>query len=446
MAPGKAKFLAAFFLSLFAFMATTNAIDFAELGKLFKTNQANSCIQTSSSPMHWIALSWLTLMMGVFFMSAAMILSGAFSIQKYSDYIKGGLWGIFETAGLLSIFTLAFAGLWEYGIRNIDTARAYSSVIRNTLSFDFGMVIVGTTIFSFMSRQSPQIRIPGFQAFGLSFQLSPMFRPIFDGLGMMVQLLAGAVAAWTANEFLLCFIKTDMLILLMPLGFFLRAFGIKAGGNALLGMALSLFFIYPFMIIAVGQMVSDYYVNEMLAASTPHIWPACLSGKPICCAPTDAVPSSWDEPFLPNGNNWRSDLSHRISQERVILGNVILSLHGVFQGGSICVFNTGLARTYGTFLSVVQSWGLPTFAGLAGGVAGLNFLFAKYVGLSWITVVLLPVMAVFMFSSMYEIVFFVFVVSILLPILILFVCLTAAKEITKALGTEIDLSALEKLI
>jgi len=55
-------------------------------------------------------------------------------------------------------------------------------------------------------------------------------------------------------------------------------------------------------------------------------------------------------------------------------------------------------------------------------------------------------MLIFLFSSIYEVIFFVFVVSLLLPILVLFVCITAAKEITKALGTEIDLSSLEKLI
>ncbi|MEM4634181.1 MAG: hypothetical protein QW275_03440 [Candidatus Anstonellaceae archaeon] len=445
---GKTNLVAAAILSLAVFVGITNAIDFADFGNFFKTNQANSCIQGTGNPNAWISLAWLSLAITVFFIAGTMALSGAFSLSKYTEYVKGGLWGIVETAGLLSIFTLAFIGLWEYGVRNIDTARAYSSVIRNTIAFDFGMVMVGTTVFSFMSRQAPQIRLPFAREWGLSFQLSPMFRPIFDGLGVMVQLLSGAIAAWTANEFLLCFIKTDMLTLLLPLGFLLRAFGIRSGGNALLGIGLSLFFIYPFMIIAIGQMVSDYYVNDFVASDPSHIWPACLSGKPMCCAPMDAFPSSWDEPFIPNGPNWRTDLTHRISQSDIINSNLILSIDGAVIGGTVCVFNTGLARTYGEFLKFIKTLGPLTLPAAATSVAIGNILFAffKHLNLPWIMMTLMPTMLIFLFSSMYDVIFFVFVVSVLLPILVLFVTLTSAKEITKALGTEIDLSALEKLI
>ena len=42
--------------------------------------------------------------------------------------------------------------------------------------------------------------------------------------------------------------------------------------------------------------------------------------------------------------------------------------------------------------------------------------------------------------------YFVFVVTIIAPIFMIFVTLTLAKEIAKVLGTEIDLSSLEKLI
>jgi hypothetical protein len=446
MAFGKAQLLAAFALALAVFAGTTHSVDFKDFGTLFKTNQSNSCIMGTANPNDWIGLAWLALLVGVFFAAGTMALGGVFSGPKYNEFVKGTLWGLVETAALLSVFTLSFAGLWDFGSKNIDTARAYSSVIRNTLAFDFGMVMVGTTIFSFMSRQAPQPKLPGLRAWGVSFQLAPMFRPIFDGLGLLVQMLAGALSAWTGNEFLLCFIKTDMLTLILPVGFFLRAFGLRGGGNALFGMAIALFFIYPFMMIAIGQMVSDYYVNTQVAADPSHLWPACLAGKPICCAPSNAVPTGMNVPFLPNGPNWRNTISERISQQDVINGNVILSIDGTVTSGSFCVFNTGLARTYGEFLPVIQALGPLTLPAAGLTVAGANALFLKHMNLSWIMISMLPVMLIFLFSSIYEVIFFVFVVSLLLPILVLFVCLTAAKEITKALGTEIDLSSLEKLI
>ena len=422
---------------------------------MFGSVSSVSCMADAGDPYAWITLSFVALMLGVMIAAGTHALSGILGTQKLSDFLKGHMWGIVEGAAILTIFMGVFGGLHNYGVANIDTARAYSVVIRNTLMLDFAAIIMASTVFSFFSSAAPQFR-PFGEKIGVyvSFQLAPMFRPIFDLLGMLIQLLSVAILEWFGHEFLLCFVKNQMLTILLPAGFFLRAFGLKAAGNALIGVVLALYFVYPFMLIMVGQIATVHFQNELNSLPPAHLnFPAiygCSADRPICCVGDDPYPASFSEPYLLNGND-PSVLENRISVEKVNQGPVYLTFNSGGQAGmgSSCIFTTSFGRVVRPVVDfLLQLPALSFFlgAGLAGLGANMIFMILKFTNISWMFGVFALPMSALVLSFTYEMVYFVLVISVVMAVFIIFITLTFAKEVAKVLGTEIDLSALEKLI
>ena len=461
----KASIVAAILILLLAANLAFPAYKISDIGALFGNSTPVKCDmatadQVKAETLRWTELAWLSLVIGVFFYAGLYALSGTLSTQKYMQFLKGGMWGAIETAAILAIFTGSMYWLYDMGAQNIDTARTYSTVIRNTVMFDTFVMIAGSTALSFISRQSPTIRKTAFRAFPISFQFAPMFRPLFDGMGTMVQLLSASLAEWIGHEFVLCFIKTTLFSTILPIGIFLRAFGLKDAGNFLIAFSLSLFFIYPALMVQVGEMLNNYFTHTSEAWDPNTFFPFCAGNHPICCTPTASsmVPATVNEPYImngPNGNNQAAGqtamLQDRLRQDPIITGDFVLSmgtgLLPAVSSGAFCTYNTGVARSYGHLFSgifgITGITSLPVGAGL---IAVANRLFLKWTNLSWVALSLYPLLAAFMMNSMYDLVFFVFVVSLVLPIIVIFVTITSAREIAKFLGTEIDLSALEKLI
>ena len=145
-------------------------------------------------------------------------------------------------------------------------------------------------------------------------------------------------------------------------------------------------------------------------------------------------------PSIPNGDPANGNLS--VDE---INGNVFNT--GVYTGVAVpggpnfCIYNTVLANAYQATFGALKGTGLLE----VGGAVAIGALF-RYLNLSLMTAgVMVPLFA-FSFYAITEMVFFVFILTMLVPIFIIFVTLTIAKEIAKVLGTEIDLSSLEKLI
>ncbi len=395
----------------------------------------------------WVVLSLIALMVGMMWAIIGQVLTGTFSGQKYNEFVKGMLWGGVETAALLGLLTALFVPIWGYTMQKIDTAHAYAVLAKNTVSFDFGLMLGANFIAGFITNMNPQFRIPGPAYMTVSLQIAPMFKPILDILGVTMQLITTAVAMWAAQEFLLCFIKTNMLIILLPAGFFLRGFGLKAGGNALIGIALALFIIYPHMIIMMGEVVSsqlqddinaDHVVNPNNHLS--HVLDQTCTGRPICCVFDSTYHDAPGDYPIPNG-----DGGQQLSVTAITQGAFNMRYSSTGSGPNFCMYNTVLANVYrATFMDRIMKLDVWTFAG--GGIAIGTAALLKYMNVSWMSTAMMVPFIYFSIYAIMEMVYFVFIMTIIVPIFILFVTLTLAKEIAKVLGTEIDLSALEKLI
>ncbi len=460
MAMSKWSFLAAFAMFILLVNITFPSYQLSDVGTLFGNSAPVKCEnstlpEVTAATWKWTLLAWLALVIGVFFNAGLYALSGTLGTPKYMQFIKGGMWGMVETAAILTIFTASLWTLYDAGFKNIDTARAYSTVIRNTVMFDFTLMIAGSTAVSFISRQTPNIRNTTFRAFPISFQFAPMFRPLFDGMGTMVQMLAACLAEWVAHEFIFCFIKTTLFSTILPIGIFLRAFGLKGAGNALIGISLALFFIYPALMVQVGEMLNNYFTRTNEAWDPAHFFPLCAGDSPICCATASgtAVPADNSTIYVMNGPlaHDPNHLEQRINASKIIDGDFVLTM-GVgplpyVSSGAFCTYNTGVARSYSRlFEGIFGTLGIASLPIGAGLIAVANVLFLKWMNLSWVALSLYPLISAFVLNSMYDLVFFVFIVSIVLPMILIFITITAAREIAKLLGTEIDLSALEKLI
>jgi len=391
----------------------------------------------------WTALSLIGIMVGMAWAIIGQILGGTFGGPKYNEFIKGMIWGSIETAALLGIFMALFAVLWPFGMENIDKARAYAVLAKNTVMFDFGLMLSANFIVGFITNMNPQFKIPSEVYITVGFQVAPMFKPIIDVLGVTMQLITTAVVLWGSQEFLLCFIKAQMLIVLLPAGFFLRGFGLKAAGNALIGIAISLFFIYPYMVNMLGQVVSsqlqdDLDTSHINQQNLPaHLWQYTCIDKPICCL--HDAPAGPGEPYLQNGPN------ANVSVAAINNGNFRMDLEGTSHGPNMCMYNTILGNVYRAFF--IDNIMKGDFGAFAGGAAAVGTaVLLRYMNISWLSVGLMVPLGAFSLYAITEMVYFVFIVTMLVPMFIVFVTLTMAKEIAKVLGTEIDLSSLEKLI
>ena len=394
----------------------------------------------------WVGLSLIALMVGVVWAIIGQVLSGAFSGQKYNEFVKGMLWSGVETAALLGLLTALFVPVWAYGMERLDTAHAYAVLAKNTVSFDFGLMLGANFIAGFITNMNPQFKIPGPAYMTVSLQIAPMFKPVLDILGVTMQLITTAVAMWSAQEFLICFIKTHMLVILLPAGFFLRGFGLKAGGNALIAIALSAFFIYPHMIIMMGETVSgqlqdDINANHVTSNTVlEHVWLTCTD-RPICCLFDATYDKTPGDAYIENG-----DSGQKLSVAKITQGAFNMRYSDAGGGGKFCMYNTVLANVYrATFMDkIMQEPGIWTFAGGTAAIGTAALL--KYMNVSWMTTALMVPFVLFSIYAIMEMVYFVFIMTIIVPMFILFVTLTLAKEVAKVLGTEIDISALEKLI
>jgi hypothetical protein len=168
--------------------------------------------------------------------------------------------------------------------------------------------------------------------------------------------------------------------------------------------------------------------------------------KPIrCFPPPSPKPAGWGDDFLRNGPDWETSLDQRIDQKKVLeSGESLLPFDTGVGGRPLCVFSTGLSRTYNTLVHYVDMLGWWSLLAIPG--AGVLATLAEYFNISFIWTILLPPVTAFAMSAIYEAMFFLFVVSIVLPIFMIFITITVAKEFAKLLGTEMDLSALEKII
>lgn len=283
-------------------------------------------------------------------------------------------------------------GLLYQGLIQLQNALNVAETVRNTLLYEFGFMTAITALMSMIGNLTPYFRPAGI--IGISFSVAPAFRPLFDALGVLLSTMAVAVAEWFVHVWMLCFIKTKMLALFLPVGLFLRAFRptVRAG-DVLIAIVIGFYFVYPFMLNLSGVAMLQYLNAEFTDAPIQDI----QGGHYL----------SFEECALhQTGNSRKCFMS--------------LSFKGVW-------------RYLSSFVSsnLTASLGVTALVLVLSGSAVSSFL---------VTFLIFFIPTIIKAST-----FYILVVSTLLPLFNLFVTLTVIKEIAQFLGTPVDFSAFEKL-
>ena len=347
----------------------------------------------------WLLTSATVLAVVAMFVGATYILSGLLGARVLA-HAKNLFYHLLGSAIILTIIFLAIHVMYSQGIDQIKEAQMNVVIIRDTIIAEDIIMVSATAALSLIGNLTPYFRPAGI--IGISFSLQPAFRPIFDWLGIVISLLSVSVGEWFVHEFLLCFIKTRMLNFMLPAGLFLRGFGLDRAGNVVIAIAIGFFFVYPFMINVTTYAIEAYFDTNGNPADNfeSHAGGQVKMVDRATCRwlVDNYVPAPCYLPLI--GETAARELYNRFARDTSENTTAAITLLAAVQ------FFTG---------------SLP---------ASLLIEFAIF-----------GVVALFKAS-----VFYVVIVSVILPMFNLFVTFTLIKEIAAALGTDIDLSALEKLI
>jgi len=207
---------------------------------------------------------------------------------------------------------------------------------------------------------------------------------------------------------LLCFIRSLLFAVFLPIGFFLRGFGVtKGAGNAILALAISFFFFYPIML------TMNYAIFKADIALDSETFGTAVWNSAVNCMKFMSLPLT-------------------VTLVTKAMGGV-----GV--------------KTIGTDL---LAWAQNTFPGNAGilrmASAGVN-LFS--VLSKWSTVLVLSyitVLSIGIFNAIHGMIYFlvklILLYGLVLTAINIFATLTFARELSGILGTPIELSAFMKIL
>ena len=353
----------------------------------------------------WISLSYSALGMLLIIASVAYML-GSFFGPKVQAYAKQTIMSVGKSAFILTLIVSLFYIMYYLmsdtplgaSLNQIKGAENFAQTMRNTIIWEFTTMTTITAIISMIGNMTPHLRPAGM--IGVSFSLAPAFKPIFDSLGIMLSSLSVSVGSWFLQYWLLIFIKTRMLQLFLPLGLFLRCLNLRRAGNVLIAIAIGFFFIYPFLVNVTAFSLEGYLRSEF--GGTRALY---------------TNPSDPDSYF----NTYDECISHAES---------------AMTNSAHCFFKLSFFGSLTYLRDFIEEASYGTLIGF--GV--LNILTGSIT-----STIIISFAIIFTLSLIKTTVFYVLIASILVPLFNVFITLTAIKELVKLLGTDIDLSAFEKL-
>lgn len=351
----------------------------------------------------WVGLSFFTILILALFATVGYMMSSVFG-AKVKAFCTDMLKNQAKSVVILLIVAGAFVAVEQapkdslmfVGFFQIDNAINFAATVRNTIIYEFVTLTSITAILSSLANITPYFRPAGM--IGISFSLAPAFRPIFDSLGLMLSSLSVAVGAWYVQLWFLVFVQTRLMAIVMPIGLFLRCFGLDRPGNVLIAIAIGFYFVFPFVLNVNAIALENYLRAEF--------------GEEIYQS-SDSESQFYD--------TWGACFSH--SSNSAVAGTECF--YRLSTSGALSFLGEYIANAGWENLLIFGLMQLLTGSLVAS--LGTAFL------------------GMFLFSLMSATAYYVIVVSILMPLFNIFLTLTVIKEITRYLGTEIDLSAFEKI-
>jgi hypothetical protein len=197
---------------------------------------------------------------------------------------------------------------------------------------------------------------------------------------------------------LLCFVRSSMFYVLLPLGFFLRGFSMSKGaGNSIIALCIALHFFYPIMLTmnyaifnvdmaldanTLSSVMFNSAVSYLKFATLPLMVKAAVGGTAVVAQPlaNSGLPS-WLSSRIPAGvTSWFGKASggfvnlvgvmSKFSSFWVLAYVTLISV-GIFQGTyGIIFFLAKVIAVYGLVLTAIDIFATLTFARELSGILG----------------------------------------------------------------------------
>jgi len=238
----------------------------------------------------------------------------------------------------------------------------------------------------------------------VSLSFDKVLSPVMTLMSILSNYAGLVVGEFMTKLGLLCFIRSSMFAVFLPMGFFLRGFGLtKGAGNAILALAIAFFFFYP---VTLTMNLAILNVDTALNSQTlgTAVWNSAASYVKFMAIP---LTLSFASKAVPRGIG--EDMMNFL---RTKFPSV---------SGTVKVLNAGV-----NLFSVLSK--------------GSTVLLLAY--LSLISMIVFNAI----FGVIYLLVKLVLVYGIILTAIDIFATLMFARELSGILGTPIELSAFMKIL
>ncbi|MEM3362043.1 MAG: hypothetical protein QXV83_01795 [Candidatus Anstonellaceae archaeon] len=358
----------------------------------------------------WITISFLSLFI-VGLVGVIGIMLGEIFGERIVAYSKNILYSVIKSAIIILIITTIFvffsftqySQFYLYNLVNIDFSIEQAKMIRAQILEKFSFMTLNTIVFSLIGNISPYFRPAGI--IGISFSIAPAFRPFFDIMGILLSSLTTASGIWYAQVWFLTFIKAKLFSLFLPIGIFLRATKLENIGNALIAISIGFFFIYPLIL----NIAFAIYWEYMKITSDINYKVVSSDGK------------EFEDVY--------KCLDYKMQQIKMKQYDISCKV----VGESMFEFLYSILKTSLQYAGENILTSIITF--------GIMFFLSKGLIMSLVVVASIVFTIAFIKISIE----YVIILSLIIPIIVVFLTFLAIDEIAKFLGTEIDISAFEKI-
>ncbi len=347
------------------------------------------CAPVSKNDIHkYISVSVIAMVIILFFGIIVYMVSKSIGVNPEPFFKLGIEEAIVSVLILITFISLTLfvtngGNLTDYSMYN-SAMKFVKEGLTKTVSYTLALSIINFIV-SMLYMFSIPIPIGGTFDVGISINVGVSIKPLVDAVGFSMKALGLTLGEWIARYEVLCMLPDFTYYILLPLGILFRFFSVSKGaGNAMIALAFSLFFFYPMVVhISYSIYKSDYII----------------------------VKDTFDDPvalILYKLRGWLTTISGII----ILISGFLLASSGGITSSTIGFL---IRRIVGLFLPPLVAF------------------FASF---------LLP----YLFNIITSVYHFIVIYGLILPALNIFITLTLAKEISKFLGSPIDLGAFAKLL
>ncbi len=300
-----------------------------------------------------------------------------------------------STLGTLIFFilitTIAYStlyennGIWQKYQRN---AFEYNTkLILTAATYSFPVIIANYFYFAIYNFQLP-LTTGRNNVIGFQLSIGPLFKPLIDIATTLSSYLTTVMGVFIGRQYFLCLITSSFITILFPIGVFFRAFNVTKGiGATLMALSLAFSIIYPLLLSF------NYAIFESLGTYD------------LGLAKTEAF------------------------------GN-LNALLGIIGGGiTVGTIAVAVGKAYAAIFSQLNSLGITQ--------AFFSALYTPFLTIMGLLSIAITGIMIEIYIGLINL---LLIYGLILPIVNFYITLLLAKDLSKALGAEMDFSAFLRLI